>query len=162
MAADTATLAWPFDPANPLSFDAALSHSLQSANDGDGLGTAPAPQSHIQKKVTLDYCTYNTRIADVMAEEGQDWGYGTLDKWRAALTTTWRWQAQFFGPGAIASPNPTDVVNSGVDVPRFGIAPRAIGADPEVSRVIASGTPSRFYESRLLGPVTLTHSIPAP
>jgi hypothetical protein len=159
---DTATLDWLFSSANPLSFDAALSHALQSSNDGDGLGTVPAPESHIAKKTTLDYCTYNIRIADVMAEEGQELGYGTLTRWRGALAASWDWQAQFFGPGAVPSPNPTDVVNTGVDVPRFGIAPRDIGADAQVMRVIGAATPSKFYESQLLGPVTLTHSIPAP
>ncbi len=162
---DTATVYRVYgDKDNVLRVDNTLDHSLTSKNDGDKMGTTPAPQSHIYKSAikgrggTLDYCTYNARLGSTLAEMGENLGYGTLTTYRERLRATWLYLAKFFGPDALHSPNPYDSVNASVDVPRFAQAYSELG-DPRLLDVLDSGNRANYYESQLLGPVTLTHSI---
>jgi hypothetical protein len=162
---DQATMDWVYaDSGNVLRVSNTLDHALTPSNDGDDMGTNPAPQSHIYKAAisgrggTLDYCTYNDRIASVLCELGQNLGYDTMTVYQGRLRTSWLYLAKFFGPGALHSPNPYDRVNTSVDVPRFAIAYRDLG-DSQLTRVLDSGSRQSYYESQLLGPVTLTHSV---
>lgn len=161
---DRATVSWAFaNSHNVLRVPNTLTHALVPANSGDGMGTTPAPQSHIYKANisgrggTLDYCTYNDRLASVLADMGQHLGYGTLSTYTTRLRASWLYLAKFFGPGALRSPNPYDSVNRGVDLPRFALAYHEFSGS-RLLAVVRSGARTSYYEPQLLGPVTLTHS----
>ncbi len=160
---DRATIAWAFtNPHNVLRVPNTLAHALTPTNSGDGMGRKPAPQSHIYKGNisgrggTLDYCTYSDRLASVLADLGQHLGYRTLTTYGTRLRASWLYLGRFFGPGAVRSPNPHDVVNRKADVPRFALAYHEFGTLRFLA-IVRSRARASYYEPQLLGPMTLTH-----
>ncbi len=163
---DTATIDYIYDDtSNPFQVRKMIASALTPVNDGDGKYATPVPQVAILRTWasgrggTLDYMTYNSRLTTILVELGENTGHPTLEYARSRLQTTWTYLAQFFGPGAVPSPNPVDNVNVSVDVPRFALAYHVLGGQRFLD-VLKSGDRNSYSETQLLGPVTLTHSIP--
>jgi hypothetical protein len=161
---DQASLDWVLHGAtNPLRVDIAVSSALTPDNAGDGKGTVPAPSVEILKANnegrggTVDYMTYNARLATLLCQVADGVGLPLTKRYQPQLGATWLYLARFFPPGAAPSPNPNDVVNASIDVPRFAPGYFAVRA-PRLLSVISSGSRAEFYEPQFLGPVTLTHT----
>lgn len=150
------------DPGNPLRADRAVAHALRPDNDGDGRGTRPVPEVLIMKMYsperggTVDYMTYNARLATLLCEVAASVDPGLGRSARPRLTESWLYLSRFFGDGAARSPNPADKIDAVACLPRFVPAYRAV-RDPRLFDVAASGHEARYYEPQFLGPVTLTH-----
>ena len=160
---DSGTIAWVLDaPGNVLRADRAVQHALRQDNDGDGQGTRPAPEVLIMRTYrparggTVDYMTYNARLATLLCQVSDNLGRPMSGPFRPALRGSWTYLARFFDPGAVASPNPTDVINTAVCVPRFMLGYRILGGD-RLRAVLDAGDRRSYYEPQFLGPVTLTH-----
>jgi len=160
---DAVTMAWVLDAdRNALRADRAVRHALQPDNDGDGLGTRPVPEVAILRTYrpdrggTVDYMTYSARLATLLCQVSDNLGRPMSESSRPALSATWAYLARFFDPGAVASPNPTDVINTAVCLPRFTLGFRILGTD-RLHAVLDAGDRSTYYEPQFLGPVTLTH-----
>ncbi len=150
------------DPANPLRADRAIRHALRPDNDGDGRIAGSAPQVAILKTYrperggTVDYMTYNARLATLLCEATESVTPELGRSSRAMLRTSWLYLARFFGHDARPSPNPTDHVDLRACLPRFVPAAQAV-RDPRLTDVLRWGDEARYYEPQFLGPVTLTH-----
>lgn len=161
---DTATVAWALDGGgNPLRTTAAIASSLTPDNDGDGQGAAPAPNVEVMKANnqgrggTVDYMTYNARLATLLCQVADAAGQPLTKHFSSELSATWLYLARFFAPGAAPSPNPSDVVNTAIDLPRFAPAYFAV-RDARLLAVLQAGSRADYYEPQFLGPVTLTHT----
>ena len=56
----------------------------------------------------------------------------------------------------MSSPNPDDVIDTDVCLPRFTLGYRVIDED-RLRDVLDAGPRAEYYEPQYLGPVTLTH-----
>jgi len=160
---DEETIAWVLDAdGNALRADRAVQHALRPDNDGDGRGTRPVPEVAIlrtyrpERGGTVDYMTYSARLATLLCQVSDNLGRPLSESFRPALRDSWTYLARFFAPGAAASPNPTDVVDTAVCLPRFTLGYRILGT-PRLRAVLDAGDRSSYYEPQFLGPVTLTH-----
>jgi hypothetical protein len=160
---DGQTIAWVLDAnGNPLRADRAVQHALRPENDGDGQGTRPVPEVAILRTYrparggTVDYMTYSARLATLLCQVSDNLGRPLSEPLRPALRASWTYLARFFAPGAAASPNPTDVIDIAVCVPRFTLGYRILGTE-RLRAVLDEGDRSTYYEPQFLGPVTLTH-----
>jgi hypothetical protein len=160
---DSQTIAWVLDAdGNALRADRAVQHALRPDNDGDGQGTRPVPEVAILRTYrparggTVDYMTYSARLATLLCQVSDNLGKPMSEPFRPALRASWTYLARFFAPGAVASPNPTDVIDTAVCVPRFTLGYRILGTD-RLRAVLDAGDRSSYYEPQFLGPVTLTH-----
>jgi hypothetical protein len=158
------------DSSSLVSLESISRAPLMPRNEGDGVTghAVPAPQVDVYKAPipgrggTIDYMTYNTRIANALLELAQNagWDRSKTSVLRERLKGSWDYLAQFFGPGAEPVFVPGDVINADADLPRFALAYRDFG-DARYLSILGSGDRSGYYEPQLLGPVTLTHSIPS-
>jgi hypothetical protein len=106
---DKSTRDWAFDPSNPVGAVQSIHSSLEPDNDGDTLGTIPAPQKNIVYSLNPvqgpaynndgpTKTTYNARIAHLLAIQGESLGYGTLTRYTPSLKHTWGWLGSFCPP----------------------------------------------------------------
>jgi hypothetical protein len=160
---DEDTISWVLDDeANPLRADRAVRHALQPDNDGDGRDTRPVPQVAILRKYreerggTVDYMTYSARLATLLCQVSDNQGRALTQQSRPALDATWGYLARFFEPGAESSPNPDDVIDLPICLPRFTLGYRVLGGE-RLREVLDAGPREEYYEPQFLGPVTLTH-----
>ncbi len=160
---DDATIAWVLDAAeNPLRADRAVDHALRPDNDGDGRGTTPAPEVAIlrmyrpERGGTVDYMTYSARLATLLCQVSDNLGTPLTAEFRPAIDATWTYLARFFAPDAERSPNPDDVVDVAVCLPRFTLGYRVLGGE-RLRAVLDDGPRDSYYEPQFLGPVTITH-----
>lgn len=163
---DRATVAWVLDAdGNALRADRAVNHALRPDNDGDGLGTRPVPEVAILRTYTparggtVDYMTYSARLATLLCQVSDNLGRPLTEPFRPALRASWSYLARFFGPDAVPSPNPRDVIHTDACLPRFAPAYQIVGGR-RLLAALRSGDRSSYYEPQFLGPVTLTHSLP--
>jgi hypothetical protein len=124
-----------------------LHASCAMANDGDGLGTVPAPQCEIGVS-SCDYMTYNARIASMLYQQAKQWGRAGTQPY-IELMQTWKYLRTF--PPPMPTPNGSPFTTS-LYWPRMQMAKRLFGIEMVT-------TPS-LYESQFLGPVTLTQFAP--
>ncbi len=151
-----------------LGLESITKASLAPRNDGDGVSghPTPVPQVDVYKTPiasrggTVDYMTYNTRVDAVLLELAQNagWNSSKAAALRTRLHTSWAYLSRYFGSDAEPTFIAGDVAMTSVDVPRFALAYRDFG-DAAFLDLLNSGGRSTYYESQLLGPVTLTHSI---
>jgi hypothetical protein len=155
------------DNTNVLSLQNMLTSALTPRNDGDGVPGHPNPVPHVYIYAAnspgggmLDYMTYNVRALDILVTMAEHTGWDTakVAAARQKLHASWSYFARYFGPGAEANPNPTDVINYTACLPRFALAYHEFG-DQKFLDVLNSGARSDYSEPQLIGPVTLTHSI---
>lgn len=150
------------DPANPLRADRALRHALSPDNDGDGRRPGATPEVAIVKTHTperggtVDYMTYNARLATLLAEVTSGVDPAIARDAQGMLRRSWLYLARFFGDDARPSPNPQDRIDLRACLPRFVPSYRAVG-DERLREVALWGDEARYYEPQFLGPVTLTH-----
>jgi len=151
-----------YDPENPLRADRALRSALRPDNDGDGNLPGPTPQVAILKAHTaarggtVDYMTYNARLATILAEVTESVDPPIARDARGMLRRSWLYLARFFGDDARPSPNPQDEIDLRACLPRFVPAYEAV-RDERLLDVVLWGDEVRYYEPQFLGPVTLTH-----
>ena len=156
------------DSSNILGLQSIAKAALSPRNSGDGVAGHPTPTPHIYvyaqrtagRGGMFDYMTYNTRVVHVLYEMALNagWDEAKATEVKGRLHKTWSYFGRFFGPGAEANFNPTDVINYTACVPRFALAYRDFG-DAHYLDILCGGTRTGYYEPQLLGPVTLTHSI---
>ncbi len=139
-----------FNPANMLSAQVA------PHNMGDGIAGHPNPvpteKIYVGRSTQVDYMTYDTRIAHILAWVSAAAGHPIPDA-ATKLHASWSYESRFFGVGAELPPAPGVTMNAGVDIPRFVLARHEFGS--QFDKVFTSGV-SGLYESQFLGPVTLT------
>ena len=160
---DKDTAAWVLEAdENPLRADRAVDRALRPDNDGDGQGTDPAPIVTIMRMYrsdrggTVDYMTYSARLATLLCQVADNLGAPLTRKFRPALQASWLYLARFFDPDAAGSPNPDDVIDVDVCLPRFTLGYRVLDED-RLRDVLDAGPRAEYYEPQYLGPVTLTH-----
>ncbi len=160
---DKDTSAWVLEAdENPLRADRAVDHALRPENDGDGQGTDPAPIVTIMRMYrsdrggTVDYMTYSARLATLLCQVADNLGAPLTRQFTPALEVSWLYLARFFAPDAAGSPNPDDVIDVDVCLPRFTLGYRILDED-RLRDVLDAGPRAEYYEPQYLGPVTLTH-----
>ena len=160
---DKDTAAWVLEAdENPLRADRAVDHALRPDNDGDGQGTDPAPIVTIMRMYrsdrggTVDYMTYTARLATLLCQVADNLGAPLTRRFTPALEVSWLYLARFFDPDAAGSPNPDDVIDVAVCLPRFTLGYRVLDED-RLRDVLDAGPRAEYYEPQYLGPVTLTH-----
>jgi len=156
------------DGGNVLNLTRMLQSALTPENGGDGVLGHPTPVPHVYiyainapgRGGMLDYMTYNTRACNVLVNMAQNlgWSPAKVAAARTQLHNSWSYFARYFGPGAEADPNPLDVVDVSVSLPRFMLAYHDFG-DRRFLDIVGSGARADYYEPQLLGPITLTHSL---
>jgi len=156
------------DSSNVLNLENMLNSALTPKNDGDGVAGHPNPVPHVYIEASwssgggmFDYMTYNTRALDILVTMAQNsgWSATNVADARVKLYNTWSYLARFFGPNAEPDFNPTDVINLNACLPRFTLAYHEFGGT-RLRDILDSGPRATYYEPQLLGPVTLTLSIP--
>jgi hypothetical protein len=145
--------------------------ALKPRNQGDGVAGHPVPVPAVLvysrpvsgRGGTIDYMTYNARLSTVFYQVARNahWDATPLAILKTRLTRTWRYLGRYFAPGAEAPFAPNDTVNLTACLPRFGLAYHTLGGR-RLRAILKHGPRARYYETQLVGPVTLTHSIVDP
>ncbi len=156
------------DSTNVLNLQNELKSALTPKNDGDGIPGHPDPAPHVfvygnptSGASCIDYMTYNVRALDVLVSMAKHigWDASKVADARQKLLASWNYLGDFFGPNAAAPFNGQDHINLDASLPRFALAYREFGGTRFLN-ILESGDRSQYSEPQLLGPVTLTLSIP--
>jgi hypothetical protein len=101
------------------------------------------------------------RALDVLVSMAKHigWNASKVADARQKLLASWNYLGDFFGPNAAAPFNGQDHINLDASLPRFALAYREFGGTRFLN-ILESGDRSQYSEPQLLGPVTLTLSIP--
>jgi hypothetical protein len=100
--------------------------------------------------------TYTARLATLLCQVADNLGTPLTPRFTPALEVSWLYLARFFDPDAAGSPNPDDVIDVDVCLPRFTLGYRVLDED-RLRDVLDAGPRAEYYEPQYLGPVTLTH-----